>query len=263
MEDGHIDGNAYIQVVIENDSLMIFLDTGNPDASIDLHPRTLERIKFEYTGDTIISWDYMGHEYISRSYILPKVEIGGLEISNIHGTEHKIRYESDGTFSFKFLENYNVLIDYPNKNMRLYNLGYLPTYLNQGNWEQVDAFDRGGFRLPLSFRGLDREVVFTIDNAAIALDDEQKPYGLIRAESFLGSFLIENNLIVTKEDDPAIIGIFSTGEFELNSNLLPNLNFMIVDYKFPDSDGLLGYNFFIKYPMFIDFQQKKLYIKLG
>ena len=108
MEEGHIDGNAYIQVVIENDSLIIFLDTGNPDASIDLTPSTLESITVKYTGETIKSWDYMGQEYISRSYILPKVEIGGLEISNIHGTEHKIRYESDGTFSFKFLEIFGI-----------------------------------------------------------------------------------------------------------------------------------------------------------
>lgn len=97
---------------------------------------------------------------------------------------------------------------------------------------------------------------FTIDNAAIALDDEQKPYGIIRAKSSLGTYLEKNNLISPKEDDPSIVGLFSTDDFILNGNPLSNLDFMVVDYEYPESDGLLGYHFFIKYPMFIDFKKK-------
>ncbi|NQT26948.1 hypothetical protein HQ585_16450 [candidate division KSB1 bacterium] len=262
MENGHIDGNAYINVVIDNDSLMLFLDTGNPSASIDLTPRTLERIDVKFTGISTKSYNYKGEEYISREYILPKAKIADLEVTNIHGKEHMMRGSSAGTFSFKFLENYNVLIDFPNSNMRLYKLEYLPTFLKKQAWEQVDAFIQGGFRMRLKLDGFKNDIIFTIDNAAIALDDIQKPYGLIRAKSLFGTYLKENNLIQPKEDDSSIDGIFSSDDFKLNGNTIPKMDFMVVDYKYPESDGLLGYHFFIKNPMFIDFKNKMIYVKI-
>ena len=72
----------------------------------------------------------------------------------------------------------------------------------------------------------------------------------------------KNKLIIPKEDDPAIVGLFSSSDFKLNGNPIPNLDFMVVDYKYPEIDGLIGYHFFIKYPMFIDFMNNKLYIKI-
>jgi hypothetical protein len=263
MENGHIDGHAYINVVIDNDSLMLFLDTGNPSASIDLTPRTLERIDVKFTGVTDKSYDYKGREYISREYILPKIKIGDLEVTNIHGREHTIQSSSsDGTFSFKFLENYNVLIDFPNMNMRLYKLEYLPTFLKKQDWEQVDAFIQGGFRMLLKLDGFKNDIIFTIDNAAVALDDNQKPYGLIRANSLFGTYLKENNLIIQKEDDSSIVGIFSSSDFKLHGKPIPKMDFMVVDYKYPESDGLIGYHFFIRHPMFIDFNNQYIYINI-
>ena len=262
MEDGHIDGNAYITVMIGNDSLQLFLDTGNPSASIDLTTKTLERINVRFTGETKKSWDYKGREYSSRKYILPNIKIGELEVPNIYGAEHKISSSSDGTFSFGFLDDFNILINYPNRNIRLYKLGYLPTYLSKNTWHIVDAFNQGGFRMPLRLVGFHSDISFTIDNAAIALDDKQKPFGLIRANSVFGEYLKDNNLIIPKEDDPSISGLFSSDNLTLNGTIIPKMDFMVVDYKYPESDGLMGYNFFIKYPMFIDFSSKKIYVKL-
>ncbi|MFC1793208.1 hypothetical protein ACFL3Q_06435 [Planctomycetota bacterium] len=261
LEDGHFDADACITVIIDSIALNLFLDTGNPGASIDLTTKTLKKIEVTYTGETKKTWDYKADEFEGREYILPRVKIGDLEFTNIHATEHKMQRFSDGTISFKFLQNYNVLIDFPNRNMRLYKLGYLPKYLRHQSWTPVNAFDRGGFTLSLKMDGIEEDFIFALDNAAIALDDEQKPYGMIRLKSSFGDYLEKNDLIIPKEDDPAIVGIFNTSDLKLHGIKIPNLDFMVVDYKYPERDGLLGYNFFIKHPMFIDFKNDMLYVK--
>ena len=263
LEDGHIDGSAYIPVLIDSIPLNLFLDTGNPGASIDLTTKTLERIEVTYTGQTKTTRNYKGDIFEGREYILPRVKIGDLEFTNIHATEHKSKSSSDGTISFKFLHNYNVLIDFPNRNIRLYKLGYLPKYLRHQSWKPVNAFGRGGFTLTLRLDSIEEDFIFALDNAAIALDDEQKPYGLIKLKSSFGDYLVKNELIMPKEDDPAIVGIFSTSDLKLHGRKIPDLDFMVVDYKNPERDGLMGYNFFIKHPMFIDFKNDMLYIKIN
>ncbi len=262
LEDGHIDGDAYIPVLIDSIPLNLFLDTGNPAASIDLTTKTLEKIEVTYTGETKKTRNYKGDVFEGREYILPRVKIGDLEFTNIQAAEHKSRSSSDGTISFKFLRNYNVLIDFPNKNMRLYKLGYLPKYLREQSWTPVNAFELGGFTLPVKLDGIEEDFIFALDNAAIALDDEQKPYGVIRLKSSFGKYLEENDLIIAKEDEPAIVGVFSSNDLKLDGIKIPDLDFMVVDYKYPKRDGLLGYNLFIKHPMFIDFKNNMLYIKL-
>jgi hypothetical protein len=263
LEDGHIDGNAYIIVIIDSIPLKLFLDTGNPGASIDLTTKTLEKIEVTYTGETKTTMNYQADEFEGREYILPRVKIGELEFTNIHANEHRPQSSSDGAISFKFLQNYNVLIDLPNRNMRLYKLGYLPKYLRHQSWIPVNAFDRGGFTLSLKLDGVEEDFIFALDNAAIALDDEQKPYGMIRLKSSFGDYLEKNGLIIPNEDDPAIVGIFNTSDLKLHGIKIPDLDFMVVDYKYPERDGLLGYNFFIKHPMFIDFKNDMLYVKLA
>ena len=101
-----------------------------------------------------------------------------------------------------------------------------------------------------------------LEDGHIALDDEQKPYGMIRLKSSFGNYLEKNGLIIPKQDDPAIVGIFSSSDLKLHGIKIPDLDFMVVDYKYPERDGLLGYNFFIKHPMFIDFKNDMLYVKL-
>ena len=263
LEDGHLDGNAYITVIIDSIPLNLFLDTGNPGASIDLTTKTLEKIEVTYTGETKKTMNYQADEFEGREYILPRVKIGDLEFTNIHAKEHKPLSSSDGAISFKFLQNYNVLIDFPNRNIRLYKLGYLPKYLRHQSWTPIKAFDRGGFTLPLKLDSIEEDFIFALDNAAIALDDEQKPYGMIRLKSSFGNYLEKNELIIPKQDDPAIVGIFNSSDLKLDGIKIPDLDFMVVDYKYPERDGLLGYNFFIKHPMFIDFKNDMLYVKLA
>ncbi len=262
LEDGHIDGNAYITVLIDSIPLDLFLDTGDPGASIDLTTKTLEKIEVTYTGQAKKTMNYKGDVFEGCEYILPRVKIGDLEFTNIHAKEHKYRSSSDGVISFRFLHNYNILIDFPNRNMRLYRLGYLPKYLRHQSWKPVNAFDRGGFTLTLRLDSIEEDFIFALDNAAIALDDEQKPYGMIRLKSSFGNYLEKNGLIIPKQDDPAIVGIFSSSDLKLHGIKIPDLDFMVVDYKYPERDGLLGYNFFIKHPMFIDFKNDMLYVKL-
>jgi len=263
LKDGHIDGDAYINVKIDTSYCKLFLDTGYPGASINLTSKALEKVKVRFTGNTQKNYDWRGQEYEAREYILPKVTIGDLELTGIRGLEHRKRGGADGAISFKLLRQYNVLIDFPNEKMSFYKFGYLPEYLSNQDWQRVNPIigPGGGFELLLTLDGIDQNFVFGLDNAAIALDDNQKPYGLIRLNSSLAKYLTENKLIKQKEDDTSIVGTFCTNKFRINGTQFQNLDFMIVDYKYPELDGLLGYNFFINHPIFIDFKNNELYIK--
>ena len=163
LEDGYFDRNAYIPVIIDSIPLNLFLDTGNPGASIDLTAKILEKIKVTYTGQAKMTQNYKGDVFEGREYLLPRVKIGDLEFTNIQATEHKSRSSSDGTISFRFLRNYNVLIDFPNRNMRLYTLGYLPKYLRHQSWTPVNAFDRGGFTLTLRLDSIEEDFIFALE----------------------------------------------------------------------------------------------------
>ncbi|MBN2412960.1 hypothetical protein JXQ31_14830 [candidate division KSB1 bacterium] len=262
----HFNGNAYVTFRINTTDVNLFLDTGAPWATIHLTPAALEKVSVRYTGKTKKNSDSWGNKYKSREYKIPEVKIGGFLFKDIVGVEHKFRDETDGLFSFKLFENNNLLIDYPGRKLGIYSRETLPGFLSDGKWEKVkytQSPDGEGIRLPVKFTLSDKTFYFSLDNAAIAVDDTNKPYGLIRLGSSLGKLLREKDLIIKNSPEPAVVGTFTARDMFIGSAPIAQYDFMIIDNKYPKSDGLIGYDLFVRYPVFIDFMNKELYLKMN
>ena len=111
----HFDGHPYVTCRIDTTELELFLDTGAPWATIHLSPEALEKENVEFTGKTQKNQDAWGNTYKSRQYKIPEIQFGGLTVKDVVGVEHKFGEKTDGLFSFKLFENYNLLIDFPGK----------------------------------------------------------------------------------------------------------------------------------------------------
>ena len=129
---------AYIDILINTVKLRLFIDTGHGYGTISLPPSVLNGIDITYTGATKENHDFKGAKYDSRHYLIPKIRIGSLVLNQLPGYEFLSRYDDlGGLIGLAFLNQFNVLIDYPNRKFGLYRKDFYPDYLKSQGWTKV------------------------------------------------------------------------------------------------------------------------------
>ncbi len=221
----------------------------------------MSELDVTYTGATKENYDFKGQKFDSRHYLLPKVEIGSLVLDQLPGYEFFSRYDDmGGLIGLAFLNQFNVLIDYPNRKFGLYRKEFYPDYLKSQGWKSVQFVPP--LSLPVKLKDYEETFTFCLDTGVIAVDKEKHSYGTIRSESTLGKLLQQNETLEPDPSDVEILGTFSSNQLRTPCNYrLAPMDFMLVDYKFPKRDGFLGHNFFSKYSVFIDFTQDEIHLR--
>ena len=252
---------AYIDLLVNTVKLRLFIDTGHGYGTVSLPPSVLKGIDVTYTGATKENYDFKGQRYDSRQYLLPKVEIGSLVLNQLPGYEFFSRYDDlGGLIGLAFLNQFNVLIDYPNRKFGLYRKDFYPDYLKSQGWTKVRLVPP--LSLPVKLKDHEETFIFCLDTGTIAVDKEKRSYGTIRSKSGLGKLLQQNETLEPDPNDVEVLGKFSSNQFRTPCDYsLAPMDFMLVDYEYPKRDGFLGHNFFSKYSVFIDFTQDKLHLR--
>lgn len=260
-ESEGIPSGPHIDVTVNNKRIRLPIDTGNNWGTISLSPSNLSKIDVRYTGKTKEHYDWKGDKYDSRQYVIPTVKIGGLALTDLPSYEFRSRYEdTPGVIGLVFLRQFNVLIDYPKKRFGLYRPDVYPAYVKSKGWAKVKLSSPMG--LPVKLKGYDETFSFTMDTLAFATDEEHNSYGLIRSQSALGKLLLESESLKPFPEDSEVLGIFDSEQLRTSSGYeVVNLNFMVGDYTYPKTDGMLGHNFFAEYSVFIDFRKQEMYVK--
>ena len=259
--DNNSPSYPYIDVFVNTVKLRLFIDTGHGYGTVSLPPSVLNELDVTYTGTTKENHDFKGKKYDSRQYLLPKVEIGSLVLNQLPGYEFFSRYDDlGGLIGLAFLNQFNVLIDYPNRKFGLYRKDFYPDYLKSQVWKSVQLVPP--LSLPIKLKDYEETFIFCLDTGAIAVDEEKHSYGTIRSESTLGKLLQQNKTLQPDLSDVEVLGKFNADPLRTSCNYrLAPMDFMLVDYKYPKRDGILGHNFFAKYSVFIDFTKDELHLR--
>lgn len=252
---------AYIDVFVNKVKLRLFIDTGHGYGTVSLPLSALNGLDVTYTGATKENHDFKGQQYDSRQYLLPKVEIGSLVLDQVPGYEFFSRYDDlGGLIGLAFLNQFNVLIDYPNRKFGLYRKDFYPDYLKSQGWTKVQLVPP--LSLPVKLKDYEETFTFCLDTGAIAVDEKKHSYGTIRSASALSKLLQQNETLEPDPSDIEVLGKFSSNQFRTPCNYpLAPMDFMLVDYEYPKRDGFLGHNFFSKYSVFIDFTQDEIHLR--
>ena len=258
--DNNSPSYAYIDVIVNTVKLRIFIDTGHGYGTVSLPPSVLSELDVIYTGATKTNHDFKGDTYNSRHYLIPNIRFGSLVLNDLSGYELFTRYDDmTGLIGLALLNQFNVLIDYPNRKFGLYREDFYPDYLKSQVWTKVQLVPP--LSLPVKLKNYEETFTFCLDTGVIAVDKEKHSYGTIRSESALGQLLQQNEILEPDPSDVGILGKFSSNQLRTPCDypLVP-MDFMLVDYKYPKRDGFLGHNFFSKYSVFIDFTQDEIHL---
>lgn len=259
--DNNSPSYAYIDVLVNEVKLRLFIDTGHGYGTVSLPLSVLSELDVTYTGVTKENRDFKGQQYNSRHYLLPKVEIGSLVLNQLPGYEFFSRYDDlGGLIGLAFLNQFNVLIDYPNRKFGLYRKDFYPDYLKSQVWKNVQLVPP--LSLPVKLKDYEETFTFCLDTGVIAVDKEKRSYGTIRSESGLGKLIQQKESLDPDPTDADILGKFSSNQLRTSCDYsLTPMDFMLVDYEYPKRDGFLGHNFFSKYSVFIDFTKDELHLR--
>ena len=252
---------AYIDVLVNEVKLRVFIDTGHGYGTVSLPPSVLKELDVIYTGQTKENYDFKGDKYNSGQYLIPNIRIGSLVLNDLPGWEFFSRYDDlSGLIGLALLNQFNVLIDYPNRKFGLYRKDFYPDYLKSQGWTKVQLVPP--LSLPVKLRNDEETFTFCLDTGVIAVDKEKHSYGTIRSESALGQLLQQNEILEPDPSEAEVLGKYSTNQLRTPCDypLVP-MDFMLVDYKYPKRDGFLGHNFFSKYSVFIDFTQGEIHLR--
>jgi hypothetical protein len=248
--NGKMKGMPIVEVKIGEKVLHLSLDTGADQVLVAIKPIALKGTNVKYSNASEKNFDATGILHKSRTFEIPEVKIGELQLNNVAAREDLRDYDdSDGIIGNRLFDSFNVLIDYSQSQMILYPKTSLPFDLELAQWTQISfKHEDIGIVIQGQFGKQPKNLRLCLDSGAVATNEEGKPFGLLRSKSLTAQDRIKD--IKTYTDDLTIDG-----------ENIGTMDFYILDFAQPPVDGFLGYNFFSKYKVFIDFTKQVMYIK--
>jgi len=114
-------------VSIGGTQLNLFVDFGGYSA-IALTEAELKRVAVRYLTDSTRSTNASGDIYESRRFVAPGVSLGGVLLGDLEGSEFIFPEtaappDRNGFIGFALLSRFLLIVDYPNRSLRLYASG--------------------------------------------------------------------------------------------------------------------------------------------
>jgi predicted aspartyl protease len=249
--DGKMKGMPIVKVKIGEKVLRLALDTGADKVFFAITPKALNEINVRYSTAIEKNLDAKGTLYKSRTFEIPEAKIGELQLNNVAATE-ELRDspdDSEGIIGNRLFDNYNVLIDYSQSHMILYPNTSLPFDLDLSQWTQI-SFKHEIINIVIQgkLRSQNKSLRFCLDSGVVATNDEGKIFGILQPKSLVAQDKVKDAKTYTDY-------------LTIDGKDIGSMDFYLMDYAQPPVDGFLGYNFFSKYKVFIDFTKQVMYIK--
>jgi hypothetical protein len=232
----------------------LHVDSGGEADAISLTKKQIEKIKLRKLNKTRDAMNAYGEKRFLQYYVADEVVVDDNRFTNCEIMEMPSvdgKFDDIGLIGQGFLQLFTVYFDFENNLLRLYPKEY-SSQINYKDWQIINLDKHNRFKGQLS----DYNKVFNIgfDTGAIYINGE-KGYNWIRVK--------DNELLNQFE---------SRMEYDFNmisSNLITSenvkidsLNFLIYETSEPEGvDIFLGYDFFSKYKVIIDYTASKLYYR--
>lgn len=210
----------------------------------------------KYTGEQHRSIDSAGKISSSATFFVEKVTLGEYHAKKVKGkdykpwgmyvtesgkTEHKSKTEDHGVIGLGFFKNKNFIIDYSRKKIFILEGNAVPPDYKDVSWHSTP--------LILSKEGLIIQTKVN-NHAAAFLLDTGSTGSMLRTTKILSQKNSENNSILAET-------------FLISGKNYGPIKFFLLNFPKFSFDGLLGYDFFLKNVVYIDFDKKLVHFSAG
>ena len=220
-------------------------------------PQALSTMAVRLTGKSTTYKDAEGKPYYARQFIVPRVELNELIITDIPGVENlNGPPDFDGTIGMALIRNFNLLVDYSEEKVTLFRKDDYPGFLSNEQWSAHR------FRKPLQLR-----VRFDFSDAEYEMGlDTGFSVTAIPKASDLGQELVSNlkigdqhrtiNTRTGKE-----VFMYNLEHIYLDGYDLGNNTCILSDAPTYMGNGLMGFDFFNNNKVFLDFGNGRVWLK--
>ncbi len=237
----------YVAVNIENEEYFLLVDLGSK-LTLSLAKNILEKNAGRIPYGTAKWIDNFGNSYEMPAHILSEVKIANIVINNIVANEEYNAGQTprDGVIGRSLLSRFNLLLDFSNSSILTTDdfcclgvLGY-----------DLDKF------IKVPFSGARNEIIFSIK-----IDNVDKRFLLSTgcSISFINASFFKDQKFELEQFGLPIYSTskFSIGDYDFGLTDLHVMDFFTMDII----DAVLGMDFLKKHVVYVDFENKYLYIQ--
>lgn len=254
---------SWIYVNINSNNFPMLVDTGWVETDIALFPAALKTIKVKYINKKVFTAAISGIR-CEGTFIIPKIKIGGAELTNVTGTLAMIDSEKEckeklsttsplqGFVGLSLLKRFNILLDYKNKQLMFYPHYSYPKSLTQ-NW----------LKIPFQINNA-IDTVANIDGirARLTWDTGAAP-SFVRAIPAFKTHL--TSCPTSYKTFGENLRCYQPINITIDNKKIPNFllayNLENISKAAP-RDGFVGANFYYSHVIFFDFKNNLMFIKL-
>jgi hypothetical protein len=232
------ENDAIVTVTLNSRPVELQLDLGG-FSTVSLATKVIETLGPRFTGSSEDFRDAFGNQMSAREYVLDSVVFGAQRLGGVYGNEFLTVQRSapptdNGYVGHGLLRHFNLLIDYPAGKLFLLKGSALPPGYDLKGW----AFD--------TFTG--SEVVTTqvvAGRRRTFLWDTGAGYSILKPGEG-----VEIEPGVTRRGHEAYLA----RPFAFGASAIDSLAFVVLDLPYPETDGLIGHNFFKQHPVYINWE---------
>lgn len=236
-----VDRLPFVVATVNGETLRLRFDTGAYDAGIALTPRELARVKPIFLGVARTA-DALGHIAETRTFEVAEVQLGGLTLQAVPGTEYKPTSGNEppgrtGHIGLRPFWNFLLVVNYPQGKIELRTSGDFPFECGSNESELV----RGESGIASVLRGESLPLTLGWDAAAQANLISPRAIGI--------------------EAEKVEVGELYTIGGRVGASGLEEIPFRVVPISIPGLDGLLGYDYFSSHVVCLDLPALRVRVK--
>ena len=240
-------GMAWVDARIGGRPTRLLLDLGGFDA-VSLVPEALKDIPVTWTGRTLTTYSTTGEGVRSREYIVREVEVGGVVFRDLRGHEDLLQGKQravprSGYLGLGILRRFRIVIDYAARVLVLiWPDAPTPPAYDVENWPAVKfAPESDGVVARARVEGVERLLVW----------DTGASHCVLKAG-------LEGAAPVERRGEHAFVTVKS---FDVGGRDVGPMEFALLAFKQPRADGFVGYPFFAKHAVYVDFRNRQFAIR--
>jgi predicted aspartyl protease len=238
---------AWVDARVGGRPMRLLLDTGGFDA-VSLVPGAMNDLPVTWTGRTRTIFSAMGESERAREYVLPEFELGGIVFPEVKGFEDLLQGKQhaaarSGYLGLGLLRRFRIIIDYPSRLLVLiWPEVATPAEYDVEKWPGLlFAPQSDGIVSKGKIEGVDRLLVWDTGASHCVLKSGLEGAARVRTEG--------GHPFVT-------VNSFEVGGLEAGP-----MEFALLAYKQPRADGFVGYAFFAKHAVYVDFRNRLFAIR--
>lgn len=226
-----------VQVEIGDQRVPLLFDLGADDVA--LSSEAMRSLQVQPLAETYTLFDVYGNKIEGHKFLLPRMGIGSLEFRDVKGTEYGKAPVASGHFGAELVKAFRLVLDY-----KAHRMTFIPL-------DEPDPARHGCSGTAVPFEHDWAAAKATTDWGDLLLVwDTGAPMNVIRES------VVKQRGIAT--DDLAV----RSNRFVLGAKEFGPIQFRSIDFEQPPgADGFIGYDFFAKHVVCIDFGGKRFLIR--